>query len=73
MPCFISAKLEYDGRIITEAVGLETHVLGAGFVTGEGSINHHTVFGKTLICVEEVAKMYYVPVIVICGSISQDL
>ncbi|RKL66361.1 glycerate kinase [Salipaludibacillus neizhouensis] len=69
---FLPATLEQGGKIITDAVGLEKHVQGADFViTGEGGINSQTVFGKTPICVAEVAKKHGVPVIAICGSIGE--
>lgn len=69
---FLPATLENGGKIVTEAVGLDAHIQDADLVvTGEGGINHQTVFGKTPICVAAAAKKYDVPVIAICGSVGE--
>lgn len=38
-------------------------------ITGEGRIDHQTIFGKTPVGVAQAAKQFNIPVIAICGSL----
>ncbi|MCE7791616.1 glycerate kinase [Salipaludibacillus sp. CUR1] len=69
---FMPATLERGGKIVTDVTGLESFIQNADLViTGEGGINHQTIYGKTPVYVAEVAKKYNVPVIAICGSVCE--
>lgn len=70
---FLQAKLKRGIDIVIDATGLEESIKGAALViTGEGSIDYQTQFGKTPYGVAMVAKKYGIPVIAIAGSIGKD-
>lgn len=70
LTAFLNAKLKKGIDIVIEATGFEDKVRDADIViTGEGSIDYQTQFGKTPWGVAAVAGKYNVPVIGICGSI----
>lgn len=70
---FLGAQLKQGGDLITELVGLEDKVSHADLViTGEGGLNHQTIYGKTPIVVAQIAKRYNLPVIAIVGSIMES-
>lgn len=69
---FFNAELRRGGELITEILSLEEVIKDADLViTGEGGINHQTIFGKTPIIVAQMAKKYDIPVIAFVGSISE--
>lgn len=69
---FLDAKLERGGDLLVEMLGLEEQIKEADLViTGEGGINHQTIFGKTPVAVSKIAKKYDIPVIAIAGSLSK--
>src|SRR5699024_1499901 len=56
-----------------ESVQLDNLMKGASLaVTGEGKLDHQTVYGKTPMGVAKVAKKYRVPVIGIAGMIEME-
>lgn len=70
---FLKAKLRRGIDIVIDATGLEESIKEAALViTGEGSIDYQTQFGKTPYGVTMVAKKYGIPVIAIAGSIGKD-
>lgn len=70
---FFDAELRKGGEVIVEMLGLEEKIQEADLVlTGEGGINHQTIYGKTPIVVAKVAKEFDLPVIAIAGSLSGD-
>ena len=72
MLAFLGAELRKGGELIVEMLGLEETIKTADLViTGEGGINHQTVFGKTPIVVAKTAEKYGIPVIALVGSISE--
>jgi glycerate kinase len=69
---FFNAQLRRGGELITEMLALEDTIKDADLaITGEGGINHQTIFGKTPIVVAKIAKKYDIPVIALVGSISE--
>lgn len=69
---FLNADLQKGGDLLVEILGLENEIKNADLViTGEGNINHQTIFGKTPVAVSKVAKKYGVPVIAIAGSLTE--
>lgn len=69
---FLDGKLERGGNLLVDILDLEEKISGADLViTGEGGINHQTIFGKTPVAVSRVAKKHNVPVIAIAGSLSK--
>lgn len=69
---FLDADLERGGDLLVEMLGLEEHIKQADLViTGEGGINHQTIFGKTPVAVSRIAKKYDVPVIALAGTLSE--
>lgn len=68
---FLDAELRKGGEVVVEMLALEEEIQKADLViTGEGGINHQTIYGKTPIVVAKVAKRYDLPVIGIAGSLS---
>ncbi|WP_213818698.1 glycerate kinase [Garciella nitratireducens] len=71
---FLSAELKRGIEIVIEYTGLKQKMQGVDFViTGEGSIDAQTRFGKTPYGVAKVAKEYKIPVIAIAGNIGKDV
>ncbi|WP_026478813.1 glycerate kinase family protein [Alkaliphilus transvaalensis] len=69
---FLSARLMKGVELVIQHTHLEEKLVGAGLViTGEGSIDGQTVFGKTLFGIATVAKKNGVPVIALGGSIGE--
>lgn len=70
---FFSAKLMKGVEMVLDTVHFEEHVKNADLViTGEGKIDGQTIYGKTPIGVAKVAKKYGIPVIALCGAVSED-
>lgn len=68
---FLDAKLQRGGDLLTSVLQLDSIIQDADLViTGEGNINHQTIYGKTPIAVAKVAKRYNKPVIAIVGSLT---
>ena len=73
MLAFMKGQLRPGCEIIAKAVGLDAAVQGAHLViTGEGRIDHQTIFGKTPFGVATVAAKHGVPVIGIAGSLGAN-
>ena len=71
---FCNAKLKPGIDIVIKYNDLEEKIKGASYViTGEGSIDSQTKYGKTPYGVAKVAKKYDVPVIAIAGNIGDDI
>ena len=71
---FLNAELRKGIDIVVEYSKLEEKIKGADFViTGEGSIDAQTRFGKTPYGVVSVAKKYGVPNITLAGNVSKDI
>lgn len=69
---FLNGKLENGGELLVDILELDEKVANADLViTGEGGINHQTIYGKTPVAVSRVAKKHGVPVIALAGSISE--
>lgn len=70
---FLGATLQRGIDIVIEHTGLEEHIAGADLViTGEGSIDQQTRFGKTPYGVARIAKKHGLPVIAIAGKVDHD-
>jgi len=70
---FCNASLQRGVDIVLEAVGLAGHIAGADLViTGEGSIDGQTAFGKTPSGVARVAAAAGVPVVAVAGQVGAD-
>lgn len=68
----LGAKLNPGIDIITKVAELEKKLIGADLViTGEGSIDFQTAFGKTPSGVAELAKKFNIPVIALTGNIGE--
>lgn len=69
----LGASLERGGDLIVDILNLKEKIQEADLViTGEGGINHQTVYGKTPIAVSMVAQQYNVPTIAIAGCLKDD-
>ena len=69
---FIEAELRAGVDIVLDAVGLDRHLEGADLViTGEGCMDHQTVYKKAPIGVAERAKARGIPVIAVSGSLGE--
>lgn len=70
---FLPSELKRGVDIVIEATGLAETVKDADLViTGEGKIDHQTIFGKTPIGVAKTAKKFDVPVIGLAGNLGKD-
>lgn len=71
---FLNATLKNGIQMIIEYTKLEEKVKIADVVcTGEGSIDHQTVYGKTPYGVAQIAKKYNIPVIAIAGKVGDGI
>ena len=71
---FLSAELKRGIDIVIEYSKFEEKLEGASLViTGEGSIDGQTHFGKTPYGVAKTAKKYGIPVIALAGNVSEDI
>lgn len=70
---FLNAKLERGIDIVTKATHLSEKMNDVDLViTGEGSIDYQTAFGKTPFGVAQIAKQKSIPVIAIAGSLGEN-
>ena len=71
---FLNARLVPGVDIILEAVGFEERVKDADLViTGEGSIDRQTLYGKAPMGVALIAGKYRVPVVAVAGTVKGDI
>lgn len=71
---FFPSSLEKGAAIVADVTELQTHMKDADLViTGEGGMNHQTVYGKTPIHVAKMAKSISstLPVVALCGSLEE--
>lgn len=69
---FLDGRLERGGDLLVDMLDLKNHIKDADLViTGEGGINHQTIFGKTPIAVSRVSKAYSVPTIAFAGCLNK--
>ena len=67
---FAQAELKAGVDIVLDAVDLDSHLEGADLViTGEGQIDHSTIFNKSPVGVAARAAKYGIPVIAIAGGL----
>lgn len=70
---FANASLKRGVELVAQAAGLERRLRGADLcITGEGSIDAQSRFGKTVSGVARIAKELGVPVLVLAGSVRGD-
>jgi len=70
---FLNAELKPGFQIIKEFTQLEDKIRAADIViTGEGSMDKQTIFGKTPHGVAKLAKKYQKPVIGLAGTLGED-
>ena len=71
---FLQAQLIPGIELITDQLNLEEKIANADLViTGEGKIDQQTLNGKTISGIAKIAKKHHVPVIVIAGSLGENL
>lgn len=71
---FLNGRLSPGIDIVVKYTNIEKQMEGVDFVlTGEGSIDSQTRFGKTPYGVAKVAKKFDIPVIAIAGSVGDDI
>ena len=69
---FLGGELKTGLDIVLETVDLESHLDGADLViTGEGQLDHQTVYAKAPIGVAGRAKAHGIPVIAVSGSLGE--
>ncbi|MCH8222050.1 MAG: glycerate kinase [Chloroflexi bacterium] len=69
---FLNANLKAGVDIVLDAVDLDAHLEGSDLViTGEGQIDHSTIFNKAPVGVAERAKERGIPVIAIAGGLGE--
>ena len=67
---FLDAELKSGVDIVLDAVGLDRQMDGADLViTGEGCLDHQTVYNKAPIGVAERARAHGIPTVAISGSL----
>ncbi|NLY46478.1 MAG: glycerate kinase [Tissierella sp.] len=71
---FLNGELSPGIDIVIRYTDIENQMDGVDFViTGEGSIDSQTRFGKTPYGVAKVAKKFDIPVIAIAGRVGEDI
>lgn len=71
---FCQAKLRKGIDMVIEYSQLEEKMQGANYVlTGEGSIDYQTQYGKTPVGVSKVAQKHHIPVIALAGKVGNDI
>lgn len=71
---FLNAKMKSGIDIVIESTKLEEKIKSVDLViTGEGSIDFQTQFGKTSYGVANLAKKHNKPLIGICGAIGEGV
>ena len=71
---FLNGEMKSGIDIVIESTQLEEKIKSVDLViTGEGSIDYQTQFGKTSYGVAKLAKKYNKPLIAICGSIGEGV
>lgn len=69
---FLNAELERGGDLVVDILDLESKIQDADLViTGEGGMNHQTIFGKTPIAVSKLAKENDIPTIAFSGTLNR--
>lgn len=69
---FLDGKLRAGVDIVLDAVDFDNRLTGADLVmTGEGSLDHSTVYNKAPVGVARLAKAKGIPVIAISGSLGE--
>ncbi|WP_461613418.1 glycerate kinase family protein [Clostridium sp. Marseille-QA1073] len=71
---FLNGELRSGIDLVIHHTGLEEKIKNSNYViTGEGSVDGQTIFGKTPVGVSKIAKKYNVPAIVVAGRIGNDI
>ncbi|MDH7599675.1 MAG: glycerate kinase [Sedimentisphaerales bacterium] len=61
-------------EVVLEAVSFRERIRGARLLfAGEGSVDAQTLFGKTIHGVLRVARQEHIPVVILAGSITEDV
>lgn len=74
---YLNAKIKKGVQTVAEIIHLEDQLKklnaseGDLVITGEGRMDEQTAYGKVPVGVAQLAKKYHLPVIAICGGISQ--
>lgn len=70
---FLNAKLKPGFQVVSEIINLEKVISTVDLViTGEGELSLQSCFGKAPVEIAKLAKKYAVPIICICGKISEE-
>lgn len=71
---FLNAKLQNGIKTILDVVHFDERIQGCQLViTGEGRIDHQSIYGKVPTGVALAAKKHHIPTIAIVGSIGENL
>jgi glycerate kinase len=69
---FLGAELVEGADLVAEAISLAEKLAGAQLVlTGEGSLDLQTTYGKTPAGVARLAKRFHIPVVALAGSLKE--
>ncbi|HQD42551.1 MAG TPA: glycerate kinase, partial [Bacillota bacterium] len=71
---FLNASLVPGVQMVLEAVGFSDRVKDADLViTGEGSIDRQTLYGKAPMGVAGIARRFGIPVVAVAGTVKGDV
>ena len=71
---FFNAELRSGIDLIIESLNLENYISKADIVfTGEGKIDHQTLYGKTISGIAAIGKKYNVPVFALTGKMGDNI
>lgn len=71
---FLNGKLRPGIEVVIETVSLDKELQNSDLViTGEGKLDHQTIYGKVPIGVARCARKHLVPVIVLAGNVEENL
>jgi len=71
---FLNARLQSGIELVLDAMRFSEKIKGADLIlTGEGRVDHQTVFGKAIAGIANLAKPLDIPVVVIAGSAEEGI
>ncbi|MBR4035304.1 MAG: glycerate kinase [Oscillospiraceae bacterium] len=71
---FLGGSLKPGVNLILDTIGFEKHLQNTDIIiTGEGRLDSQSLSGKAVIGISRIAQQHNVPVLVVAGSIADDI
>lgn len=73
LAAFLNAQMKKGVELVLKTMNFEKQLKNTDFViTGEGKIDAQVKYGKTILGVAKLAKKYKIPVIALCGTLTDE-